>query len=82
MDNEEIQEPVIYCGPDVPKLGVKKYAVYSGEMSSAMKYAMKEIPEIGKLIVKSSELEETRGLISVKGTAEYEYYKRIENAKY
>ena len=71
--------PLIYCGPNVQKLGLKKFAVYAGELSSALKSAISEVPEIGKLIVDCEKLEETRARTRTRGTAEFEYYRRIKN---
>lgn len=78
---EKDAEPVIYCGPDKPKLGLQKYAVFVNGLPPAYKDAIMKMPEVEKLIVPCAMVEEMRAKIKRKGTAEHEYYARIDAAK-
>ena len=69
--------PVIYCGPGIPKMGIRQYQVFSGGMSFIIKQAIEKIPEIEKLIVSCSELTSMREKISTRGTPENLYYEQV-----
>lgn len=76
---EQESGPVIYCGPDVLKYGLKKFRIYADDLPLNVKDAIKEIPEVEKLIVPYKNLEDMRAKISKRGTPEFEYNLRVEN---
>lgn len=71
--------PVIYLGPDVLKYGLKKFRIFSDGLPLNVKDAIKEIPEVEKLIVPYKNLEAMREKISRRGTPEFEYYARVQS---
>lgn len=78
---EFLPETLIYCGPDLPKYGLKAYRLYQGGLPLNVQDAAKAIPEILKLIIPYKELEAMRAKCKQKGTPEFEYYARIESTK-
>ena len=70
---------LVYCGANWLKHGLTKYQVFLGGMSYNLKEAIKELPEIEKLICNVSELDELRAKISTKGTYESQIYEKLED---
>lgn len=69
--------PVVYCGPDKPKLGLRRNAVFYGELPAPYVDAIMTVPEVEKLIVPYTQIGAMRKKISQSGTPEHEYYVRI-----
>jgi hypothetical protein len=63
-------EPVVYCGPNVPKGNLLSMAVFKGGLPGNVSRLIVKIPEIGGLIVPVSKLAETRKKIETQGTEE------------
>ena len=88
MDNEAIinsDEPVIYVGPNSFELMMKKFQVFTGGLPLYVKRAIEQIPQIERLIVPVSQLEEMRAKIEKSGTYEarifYDVEKEIEKLR-
>ena len=80
MENEIMtnDEPVIYVGPDSFALMMKKFQVFTGGLPLFVKRAIEQIPDIKKLIVPVSELEEMRAKIAKLGTYEARIYHKVQ----
>jgi hypothetical protein len=63
-------EPVIYCGPNIPKGNLLSMAVFRGGMPGNIQRMIEKIPEIGGLIVPVSRLADTRKKIAAHGSEE------------
>jgi hypothetical protein len=71
------REPVIYCGPSVPKGKITSGSLYRGGLPNNIGAMIEKIPEIGKLTVPVSRLAETHRKIAVAGTEENRLYQAI-----
>ncbi len=43
--------PLIYVGPNIPKLGMSRYTIYKGDLPSEVEAAIEKIPEIKKMLI-------------------------------
>ena len=66
-------EPVIYCGPTLPKKLISM-TIYRGGLPANIEALAKEIPEIRKMIVPVTRLNEMRTKIDTPGTEENRLY--------
>lgn len=71
------REPVIYCGPSVPKGKIISGSLYRGGLPKNIEAMIGKIPEIGKLIVPVGKLAETQRKIAVAGTEENRLYQAV-----
>jgi hypothetical protein len=69
-------EPVVYCGPTLPRKLVSM-SVYRNGLPANIAALAGEIPEIGRLIVPVSHLSETRKKAETPGTEENRLYQAI-----
>jgi hypothetical protein len=63
-------EPVIYCGPNIPKGNLMSMAVFRGGIPGNIERLIEKIPEIGGLIVPVSQLAGVKKKIAVQGSEE------------
>jgi hypothetical protein len=70
-------EPVIYCGPSLPRAKIISMSVYRGGLPGNIEALAGKIPEIGGLIVPVSRLTEVHRRTSVPGTEENRLYQAI-----
>lgn len=63
-------EPVIYCGPNIPKGNLMSMAVFRGGIPGNIQRLVEKIPEIGGLIVPVSQLADVKKKIADKGSEE------------
>ena len=71
----------IYCGPTVKKYGIAANAIYRGTKADVLKHlgeAIKEYPDIAKLIVSSKELAKSQSMLKTKNNAFYNTYVLVE----
>lgn len=68
---------LIYLGPNVRKYGLMRNRVYEGGLPYSVLQAMKEVPEIDKLICDVSVLTDTERKIARKGTPEHRAYEIV-----
>ncbi|MDR1516253.1 MAG: hypothetical protein LBS45_11215 [Synergistaceae bacterium] len=71
------REPVIYCGPSVPKGKIISGALYRGGLPKNIEAIVEKVPEIGRLIVPVGKLAETQRKTAVAGTEENRLYQVI-----
>lgn len=69
----------VYCGPDFPKFGLKRFRIYRGGLPLNVTEAAIVLPEVMRLIVPYGELENMRRKCDTKGTPEYEYCERVRS---
>lgn len=70
-------QTLIYCGPDIPKKGLKKFRVYSLPLAFEIQNAIVEFPIIENLLTAPENLETFREKIKTLGTPQHEYYKMV-----
>ena len=63
-------EPVIYCGPNIPKGNLLSMAVFRGGLPGNVQKLAEKIPEINGLIVPVSQMADMKKKIAVQGTEE------------
>ena len=63
-------EPVVYCGPNIPKGNLPSMAVFRGGLPGNVRRLAEKIPEIDKLIVPVSRLSDVRKKIAERGSEE------------
>lgn len=68
---------IIYCGPDIPKMGLKKFRSYIPPLPFEIQQAIIQFPVIEKLLATPANLETFRKKIAASGTREHEYYKIV-----
>jgi hypothetical protein len=74
-------EPVIYCGPSLPKAKIIAMVVFRGGLPQNILSLIEKVPEIGKLIVPVSKLNETRKKIETMGTEENRLYQVVLSSR-
>ncbi|MDR1471567.1 MAG: hypothetical protein LBS75_03505 [Synergistaceae bacterium] len=75
-DQPQNTEPVIYCGPTLPRKLVSM-TIYRGGLPANVALIAEENPDISKLIVPVSKLSETRRKIDISGTEENRLYQVV-----
>ena len=80
MNELNIDEPVIYAGPNVLSFGVMQFQSYINGLPEFVKRAIEKIPEIKLLIVPASELEKVRAKLADTSTYENRIFKKIQKA--
>ncbi len=70
-------EALIYCGPNLPRAKIIINSVYRNGLPPNIAALVEKIPEIGKLLVPVSALNETRKRIATQGTEENRLYQAI-----
>jgi hypothetical protein len=63
-------EPVIYCGPNIPKGNLLSMAVFRGGIPGNVQRLVEKIPEISRMIVPVSQLADTKKKIAEHGSEE------------
>ena len=63
-------EPVVYCGPNIPKGNLLSMAVFRGGLPGNIQRLTEKIPEIGGLIVPVSRLANVKKKIAEQGSEE------------
>jgi hypothetical protein len=63
-------EPVIYCGPNIPKENLMSMAVFRGGIPGNIQRLTEKVPEISGLIVPVSRLADVKKKIAVHGSEE------------
>ena len=76
----ELEQCLIYVGPTVFALGLMRFMGFRGGVSGAAEAAVKEIPDIAKLIVPAEKLEQARADIERKGSYLNAVYGRVVQA--
>ena len=61
-------EPVVYCGPNIPKGNLLSMAVFRGGLPGSVQRLAEKIPEIGGLIVPVSQLAGVKKKIAEHGS--------------
>ena len=74
------EETLIYTGPTVYPLALERFKLFRGGLPFFVKRAIEKIPEIEKLIVPVSELEEMRSKIDRPGSNEARLFSAIQKA--
>ncbi len=70
--------PLMYVGPNIPKLGLAKYTVYKDGLTSEIEAAIDKIPEIYNMIINVDELINfTRNILNP-SSPERQYHKIIQ----
>lgn len=72
---------VIYLGPNKQKYGLMRNRVYEDGLPEYVEQAIQEVPEIGKLIVSTKELESSLRLIRKKGTVMHRAYEVVNEVR-
>ena len=63
-------EPVVYCGPNIPKGNLLSMSVFRGGLPGNVRRLAEKIPEIGVLIVPVGQLPDVRKKIAEHGSEE------------
>ncbi|MDR3353685.1 MAG: hypothetical protein LBO21_01450 [Synergistaceae bacterium] len=75
------REPLIYCGPSLPRAKIISGSLYRGGLPKNIEALIGKIPEIGRLTVPVSKLAETQRKISEQGTEENRLYQAISSRR-
>lgn len=75
MKKQKIVEPVVYCGPDIPRTA-RGFTTYA-ETPAPLKAHAEKCPAISALIVPLSKMADTRRALKTPGTKEAILYERI-----
>jgi hypothetical protein len=73
-------EPCVYCGPTLPRR-IVSMTIYRGDLPANIKALAEEIPEIKKLIVPVTRLNETKRKSDTLGTEENRLYQVIQSRR-
>ena len=76
-ESESIMQK-IYAGPNLWHHGLFQYQVFNGGYTGNVKELMKKYPLIEKFMCEIGEIETMRQKTDRKGTAEHEYYERLQ----
>ena len=76
MKEPKKTEPVVYCGPDIPRV-VRSFTTYA-ETPAALSEQATKCPAISALIVPLSNMAETRRALKTPGTREAILYGHIQ----
>ena len=72
------EETLIYTGPNILALALDRFRVFRGGLPLYVKRAIEKIPDIEKLIVPVSELENMRTKIDSPGSNEARIFNAIQ----
>ena len=76
MKKPKKTEPVVYCGPDIPRVA-RSFTTYA-ETPAALSEQAAKCPAISALIVPLSNMAETRRALKMPGTREAILYGHIQ----
>ncbi|WP_302806760.1 hypothetical protein [Cloacibacillus porcorum] len=80
--NMSNDDPVIYCGPSIPKFGLVQFAIYRGNLPENVNNAAVRIEEIKKVIIPIHRLNAFRRELAKIGSEAHRLYNSIvEQAK-
>ena len=69
---------LIYCGPDMPGAGLKRFTAFYGELPKKVNELLESNPKAAALFVAPGDLAKTRSKIYRKGTPEYQLYNKMK----
>lgn len=75
----EVSKHVVYCGPNVPEMGMVQFAVYKGGYPANVTSAIAKFPDIEKLMVPVEGLSEFRLQMGKAGTEPHRLFHQIKN---
>ena len=75
MRSKKPVEPVVYCGPDIPRVA-RSFTTYT-EVPAALREMAKKCPAISVMTVPLSTMAETRRALKKHGTKEAIFYANI-----
>lgn len=75
MRSKKPVEPVVYCGPDIPRVA-RSFTTYT-EMPAALREMAEKCPAISVMTVPLSTMAETRRALKKSGTKEAIFYANI-----
>lgn len=77
MRKQTTPEPVVYCGPDIPRVA-RSFTTYAETPDALLAFA-DQCREVSALIVPLSRMAETRRALKTPGTKEAILYGRIQS---
>ena len=74
-------EPLIYAGPNIYRMALRRFQVFRGGLPPYVKRAVDEIPDIQTFLISIKELGEMKRKIESPGTNESRIFHKLQEVK-
>lgn len=72
---------VVYCGPNLPKLGLRRYAIFKNGYPAHVKSAMEKVADLEKMMVPVEKLAKFRSETARAGSEPHRLYNQIKRER-
>ena len=78
---EQDTEPLIYAGPNIFRMALRRFQVFKGGLPPYVKRAVEKLPDIQTFLIPIKELEKMKRKIDRPGTNESRLFHQLQEVK-